>query len=189
MIWTFLFSALAILAQGIVFLLGTMSSKPDHKSAIRFAGIIGILATLVVALVGVLPEWDYAYLVPAPSRYRHDPGQILFFYRATANLQSVTVNKFNLKTGDPLPLPVDGAHPPLIRKGQELSPNLTLPVGDWGFEIDALGECGKVREEISIRSQDGSDPIVTSLRVIRKCTGVVICQMPTLRSPPACWRY
>lgn len=171
----FWLSIVATFAQALVFLFG----KARHKPVLAIAGTVGFVATAGIAVVQGIQDWDYAYLVPVSPI----GNQILFVYRSTGNLQLVTVNKFDWQTGRPLPI----EQPRLIRKGKESTPNVQLPIGDWGFDIDALGDCGKVLERIVIEPAPANGyPTVTFVRVKRKCTRVLICQTPPMKFVPPC---
>jgi hypothetical protein len=145
-------------------------------SAIALFAAVGIAATTTADEIS--PEWQYARLVPVGSV----GDKVIFFFRATANLQSVSYARYttsNLNMGAYTLIP-------LIRKGMESLPREALSQGDWTFDIDALGDYGKVLQRIIIDDDANGKPAVIYSRVMRKFVGSVICQSPKRRFAPSC---
>jgi hypothetical protein len=89
----------------------------------------------------IRPQWDYARLELLPNVPIID-GKATFVFRATANLQSVSFAMG--KTDEPAARTYDLIY--LIREGRESLPRVTVSMGDWTFDIDALGAYGKIAQ-------------------------------------------
>ena len=144
------------------------------KSAIA-GTVVGAAASILITIEQAAKEWNYAYLVPAYV----NGNQLMFFFKATANLESVTIAHYPTgQNGGPLDVI------PLIRQGKESWPAIALSVGDWIFDIDALGAYGKVLQRIVIEQRDGR-PVLTFSPVDRKGTHTTVCYTPKQR-PSLC---
>lgn len=87
--WTFWLSLIAGLTQGASFLWGRI--LPPNQAALIIAGVIGGVAVFTISLLQGFATTDSAYLVEA-GKFSNG---ILFFFNATADLQTVSFDGYN----------------------------------------------------------------------------------------------
>lgn len=176
--WTFWLSLIAGLTQGASFLWGRL--LPPNQTALMIAAVIGGVAAFAITVLQGLAVTDSAYMVEA---HKFSNG-VMFFFNATADLQTVSFDGYNANDPRQYLFPYQEIH---IRSGINSVPNYLVPVGDWKFDIDALGYYGKVLQEIVIEQSDGKPPMVTFTSVHRKnLTGDLICRYPPIKLVPVC---
>ncbi len=184
--------------QTLVALAGTVGAVALGFVPHKWARIVGLLLLSLIAWYGFAaveeekrkPEKDYAYLFVHPNRTALTAdGNVELFRRSTGILDKVKVcfvPTSDRPTAKSYPCVPNQEGGKLHSFDEGAEPFVTLPLGDWTFDIDPPSKLGKVLEQIKIVQDNGRAVTIFAQARRKEGNREILCETPQREKIPPC---